>query len=126
MVYFLTAGKFVPNSTLALLCVEEHLSVGFVFSLLLFSFIYFYLFFSCEPLCVLAVCWPHGDKGSHISDEEIRQAEEKFAESLHLAQMGMFNLLENDVSNSMCYLFTARSAVMWIELSPSDGFPTLN
>ncbi|XP_012273152.1 endophilin-A isoform X2 [Orussus abietinus] len=30
-------------------------------------------------------------------DEEIRQAEEKFAESLHLAQMGMFNLLENDV-----------------------------
>ncbi|XP_076389214.1 SH3 domain containing GRB2 like, endophilin-A isoform X4 [Megachile rotundata] len=30
-------------------------------------------------------------------DEEIRQAEEKFAESLHLAQLGMFNLLENDV-----------------------------
>ncbi|XP_024867798.1 endophilin-A isoform X6 [Temnothorax curvispinosus] len=35
--------------------------------------------------------------GSHVSDDEIRQAEEKFAESLHLAQMGMFNLLENDV-----------------------------
>ncbi|KAK0181449.1 hypothetical protein PV327_003736 [Microctonus hyperodae] len=34
---------------------------------------------------------------SHVSDDEIRQAEEKFAESLHLAQMGMFNLLENDV-----------------------------
>uniref|UniRef100_A0A1B6KMW2 Endophilin-A n=1 Tax=Graphocephala atropunctata TaxID=36148 RepID=A0A1B6KMW2_9HEMI len=30
-------------------------------------------------------------------DDEIRQAEEKFAESLHLAQMGMFNLLENDI-----------------------------
>ncbi|XP_065215032.1 endophilin-A isoform X2 [Planococcus citri] len=30
-------------------------------------------------------------------DEEVRQAEEKFAESLHLAQLGMFNLLENDV-----------------------------
>lgn len=29
-------------------------------------------------------------------DEEIRSAEDKFAESLHLAQMGMFNLLEND------------------------------
>lgn len=28
----------------------------------------------------------------------MRQAEEKFAESLHLAQLGMFNLLENDVS----------------------------
>ncbi|XP_046832282.1 endophilin-A isoform X6 [Vespa crabro] len=38
-------------------------------------------------------------KGSHVSDDEIRQAEEKFAESLHLAQMGMFNLLENDVSD---------------------------
>ncbi|XP_075217545.1 SH3 domain containing GRB2 like, endophilin-A isoform X4 [Lycorma delicatula] len=31
------------------------------------------------------------------TDDEIRQAEEKFAESLHLAQMGMFNLLENDI-----------------------------
>jgi endophilin-A len=36
-------------------------------------------------------------KGSHISDDEIKTAEDKFAESLHLAQMGMFNLLENDV-----------------------------
>ncbi|KAK6643830.1 hypothetical protein RUM43_000093 [Polyplax serrata] len=30
-------------------------------------------------------------------EDEIRQAEEKFAESLHLAQMGMFNLFENEV-----------------------------
>ncbi|XP_022915212.1 endophilin-A isoform X8 [Onthophagus taurus] len=30
-------------------------------------------------------------------DEEIKMAEDKFAESLHLAQVGMFNLLENDV-----------------------------
>ncbi|XP_018339525.1 PREDICTED: endophilin-A isoform X6 [Trachymyrmex septentrionalis] len=35
--------------------------------------------------------------GSHVSDDEIRQAEEKFEESLHLAQMGMFNLLANDI-----------------------------
>ncbi|KAK3882139.1 hypothetical protein Pcinc_013468 [Petrolisthes cinctipes] len=35
--------------------------------------------------------------GSHVTDEEIKMAEDKFAESLHLAQMGMHNLLENDV-----------------------------
>lgn len=36
--------------------------------------------------------------GSHITDDDIKTAEDKFAESLHLAQLGMFNLLENDVS----------------------------
>jgi len=35
--------------------------------------------------------------GSHVTDEEIKLAEDKFAESWHLAQMGMHNLLENDV-----------------------------
>ncbi|XP_049766443.1 endophilin-A isoform X6 [Schistocerca cancellata] len=35
--------------------------------------------------------------GSHITDEEIKMSEEKFAESLQLAQIGMHNLLENDI-----------------------------
>lgn len=38
--------------------------------------------------------------GSSVTEDEIRQAEEKFAESLHLAQMGMHNILENDVIRS--------------------------
>jgi len=32
-----------------------------------------------------------------VPDKEIKQAEDKFAESLHLAQMGMFNIMEADV-----------------------------
>ncbi|CAL4063214.1 unnamed protein product, partial [Meganyctiphanes norvegica] len=40
---------------------------------------------------------PTGGAGSHVTDDEIKLAEDKFAESWHLAQMGMHNLLENDV-----------------------------
>ncbi|XP_055628799.1 endophilin-A isoform X2 [Toxorhynchites rutilus septentrionalis] len=36
-------------------------------------------------------------KRRQAKDDEIRSAEEKFAESLTLAQVGMYNLLENDV-----------------------------
>ncbi|XP_055320413.1 endophilin-A isoform X2 [Sitodiplosis mosellana] len=40
-------------------------------------------------------------------DDEIRGAEDKFAESLHLAQLGMYNLLENDVEQvSQLYTFS--------------------
>lgn len=44
------------------------------------------------------MCFVHCLTGSHITDDDIKTAEDKFAESLHLAQLGMFNLLENDVS----------------------------
>jgi len=35
--------------------------------------------------------------GGQLPDKEIKQAEDKFAESLHLAQMGMHNIMENDI-----------------------------
>jgi len=35
--------------------------------------------------------------GSSLGEQEIKQAEDKFGESLHLAQMGMHNIMENDV-----------------------------
>ena len=35
---------------------------------------------------------------AHVSEEDIRMAEEKFEESKQLAETAMFNLLENDVS----------------------------
>jgi len=35
--------------------------------------------------------------GAAVSEKEIKMAEDKFAESLHLAQMGMYNIMENDV-----------------------------
>ena len=38
-------------------------------------------------------------KGATVPEEEIRQAEEKFVESKELAEVAMFNLLSNDVSD---------------------------
>lgn len=49
-----------------------------------------------------------GATGSSVTDEEIRQAEEKFAESLHLAQMGMNNILDNDVEQISQLAFFAE------------------
>lgn len=34
---------------------------------------------------------------SHVTDDEIRLAEDKFEESYNLASMGMHNLLQNDI-----------------------------
>jgi len=36
-------------------------------------------------------------KRQGVTDKELKQAEDKFAESLHLAQMGMFNVMESDI-----------------------------
>ena len=41
-----------------------------------------------------------------VPDKEIKQAEDKFAESLHLAQMGMFNIMENDVEQVFMVMIT--------------------
>lgn len=41
--------------------------------------------------------------------DEIKGAEEKFAESLQLAQMGMYNLLENDVEQISQLTYFAES-----------------
>ena len=49
--------------------------------------------FDCKKRKLMSTRGP----GANISEEEIRLAEDKFTESLHLAQMGMYNLLENDV-----------------------------
>lgn len=58
-------------------------------------------------LTLLAFC-----KGSSVTEDEIRQAEEKFAESLHLAQMGMHNILDNDVSCQNVVVFP--ELVFWM------------
>uniref|UniRef100_A0A0P6FDA1 Endophilin-A n=1 Tax=Daphnia magna TaxID=35525 RepID=A0A0P6FDA1_9CRUS len=49
-----------------------------------------------------------GGTGSSVTEDEIRQAEEKFAESLHLAQMGMHNILDNDVEQIAQLAFFAE------------------
>ncbi|XP_044728113.1 endophilin-A isoform X1 [Chrysoperla carnea] len=58
-------------------------------------------------------------KGSHISDDEIKTAEDKFAESLHLAQMGMFNLLENEVEQ-VAQLATFADALLEYHQQSTD------
>lgn len=78
--------------------------VNFVFVLLFCVYILYRLFGLFRLLALFDNTHNYKTKGSHITDEEIRGAEDKFAESLHLAQMGMFNLLENDVS-SIAYFY---------------------
>ena len=56
--------------------------------------------------------------GAQIPDDEIRLAEEKFAESLHLAQMSMHNLLENDVSLTSRGLCDVVAPVISMQIGP--------
>lgn len=53
-----------------------------------------------------------------MTEDEIRQAEEKFAESLHLAQMGMHNILDNDVNKK---LLRFSLSIFYIFLKPQPG-----
>lgn len=45
-------------------------------------------------------------KGTHITEEEIKLAEDKFEESFNLASMGMHNLLQNEIEqlSQICVL----------------------
>jgi endophilin-A len=43
---------------------------------------------------------------SQSLDDDVKSAEEKFAESLQHAQIGMFHLLENDVRRLIIDFFT--------------------
>lgn len=90
--------------------IHLHLSIVFgVWSVyFLFSFVFFLFYFCASPVifhclaCTARRVRTH-TSGSHIPDDEIRHAEDKFAESLQLAQIGMFNLLDNDVSELCTY-----------------------
>ncbi|XP_037081860.1 endophilin-A-like isoform X2 [Pollicipes pollicipes] len=64
------------------------------------------------------------DRGAQIPDEEIRLAEEKFSESLHLAQMSMHNLLENDVEQ-ISQLATFAESLLDYHRQCSDILSTL-
>ena len=46
---------------------------------------------TCHVTCVFL-------SAAHVTEEDIRMAEEKFEESKQLAETAMYNLLENDVS----------------------------
>ena len=67
---------------------------------------------TCHVTCVFL-------SAAHVTEEDIRMAEEKFEESKQLAETAMYNLLENDVSQPnklSCHCFDTLQCLIIVLL----------